>query len=150
MKVKIKIPEGKRAEWKNGVLTLVEDESKGIRGRVRTLDDAIDILGKDHPMVLDYYGICGGTNAPDIRAYAKLRVIVAALNEGWKPTFDEGKIRYYPWFVVADGGVAYADAYYTSSDACSHAGSRLVLKTRELAVYVGKRFVDIWRDYLLG
>ena len=37
----------------------------------------------------------------------------------------------------------------TSSDADMHIGSRLCLKTRELAVYCGKQFIDIWADFLL-
>ena len=35
---------------------------------------------------------------PDILAYLKLRIIVQALNEGWKPKFTEGEVRYHPWF----------------------------------------------------
>ena len=33
----------------------------------------------------------------DIMAYAALRVIVEALNEGWKPQFTKGEWRWYAW-----------------------------------------------------
>lgn len=151
MEVKIEVPEGMRAEWKNGVLTLVDDRPKDIRERVKTLEDAIDILGKDHPVVLDYYGICIGTDAPDIRAYAKLRVIVTALNEGWKPILgDEHEPHYVPYFVrTNDGKNIVFDGVGRECEPISYC-SQFYFKTKELAEYCGKQFVDIWRDYLLG
>lgn len=34
----------------------------------------------------------------DLVAFLRLRIITAALNDGWHPTFDENEYRYYPWF----------------------------------------------------
>ncbi|MBQ8969211.1 MAG: hypothetical protein IJ064_05725 [Bacteroidaceae bacterium] len=74
-----------------------------ITERVKTFDDAVNILGVEHPMVTMYKAI---TNLPDrtnddkhIIAYAKLCIITAALNEGWEPQFTEDEYRYFPWFV---------------------------------------------------
>lgn len=111
-------------------------------------------------------------------AYARLVIIAEALNEGWRPKFDGDECRYYPWFYIytkqeyeeldedekiecrvvgrssssadAGGGVACADAYGASSYSDTDGGSRLAFKTRELAEYCGKRFIDIWERYLFA
>ena len=47
-----------------------------------------------------YYDLEEYKNTKDIIAFAKLRVIVEALNEGWNPTFSESEYRYYLWFRI--------------------------------------------------
>lgn len=177
-KIEIEIPEGKKAEWVDGVLTLVDEKPQDIKERVKTFDDAVAILGNDNQAVIDYYAIADKTCAEDILAFAKLRVIIEALNEGWKPKFDGDEYRYYPWFYIytkeeyeeldedkkkachvvgrsvsyshAIGGLVYAYADFASSVSYSYNGSQLAFKTRELGEYCGKQFIDIWCDYLFG
>ena len=113
---------------------------------------------------------------PDILAYFKLRIIVQALNEGWNPQFTTEEWRYYPWFwlyteqeiedmdedekndrrmmntgdyVTDYAGFAPAASGNVPSDTSANIGSRLCLKTPELATYCGKQFIGIWADYLL-
>ena len=176
-KLEIEVPNGKKAEWVNGVLTLVEDKPQNIMERVQTFEDACNELGKDHPLVLQYTAIDeslfpGEEQVGDLIAYLKLRIIAAALNEGWEPKFTQDEYRYFPWFYfyteeeisrmddegrrsifrlpsTADyGGVAYAVAPYVSSYTYSSSGSRLAFKNSELAKYSGKQFIDIWADYI--
>lgn len=177
-KVEIEIPEGKKAEWVNGVLTLVDDTPKDIKERVKTFEDAVMILGNDNQAVIDYLAISETDCSNDILAFAKLRVIAAALNEGWEPTFDSDECRYYPWFyiytkekyeelvkdeetlcrvplrsngnAVAFGGLVFACAHYAGSNSFSVRGVRLAFKTKELAEYCGKQFIDIWADFLFA
>lgn len=150
---------------------------KDITEQVRTFEDAVAILGNDNQAVVDYYAITNVTCTKDILAFAKLRIIAGALNEGWKPTFEEKEYRYYPWFciytkeeykklnenkkkasrvvgrsdgsAIAIGGVGFANANVASSYSSTNCGSRLVFKSMELAEYCGKQFIDIWADYLL-
>ena len=61
-KIEIEIPDGKRAEWVNGVLTLVEDTSKDVRDRIKTFEDACAELGDEHPLVTQYMLISGAHN----------------------------------------------------------------------------------------
>ena len=145
-----------------------------IRERVKTFDDAVVILGNDNQAVIDYFAISDANCSDDILAYAKLRVITEALNEGWNPTFDEDEYRFYVWFYIctkaeydrlnkdkkeecrivgrssAGGGFAYAPPYCSSSGSHTGFGSRLAFKTRELAEYCGKQFIDIWADFLFS
>ena len=151
---------------------------KDITERVKTFDDAVAILGHFNQAVVDYHALCNATCTKDIIAFAKLRVIAEALNEGWRPTFSKGENRYYLWFCIytkeefdklyeyyknrcsvvgrscgnsnAVGRFVYASVYDASSSSYAHPGSWLVFKTRELAEYCGNQFIDIWADYLFA
>lgn len=155
-------------------------QPQDIKERVKTFEDACNELGDKHPLVSQYYRAFAAFNCEvmtkELFAYLKLRIICAALNEGWKPTFDKEEHRYYPWFyictkeeyeefdedekkkcrvvccssnhLVADGGLIYVSVYNSFSYSHTHLGSRLAFKTRELAEYCGKQFIDIWADFL--
>lgn len=112
----------------------------------------------------------------DIIAYLKARVIVAALNEGWVPEYTEEEERWYPWYrlytqeevddmseeqkeeigLLAWGGSAYDGSYcglgYVSSNlafaySSSSFGGRLAFKSKELAVYAGRQFIEVFADF---
>ena len=53
-KIEIEVPEGKKAEWVNGVLTLVDDNPPNVMERIKTFEDAYNELGKGHPLVVTY------------------------------------------------------------------------------------------------
>lgn len=51
-KIEIEIPEGKKAEWINGVLTVVDESQKDNRPvteRIKTFEDACEELGGRTP-----------------------------------------------------------------------------------------------------
>lgn len=148
-------------------------KSKDITGRIKTFEDACNELGIEHPFVRSYnlWKNYGEYNQPDVDAYFKLRIIAAALNEGWEPQFTEDEWRYFPWFALytqkeideeqksrvvcrsvssasAGGGVAYASTSSDSSATGASIGSRLAFKSRELAKYAGEQFIEIWADYV--
>ena len=64
-------------------------KSKDITERIKTFEDACNELGIEHPFVRSYnlWMNYGAYNQPDVDAYLKLRIIAAALNEGWEPQF---------------------------------------------------------------
>lgn len=107
-KMKIEIPDGKRAKWINGVLTLVDEpkeDDRPVTERIKTFEDACSELGEDNILVQAYrtaeFNTSGNQkDLSDVVAYFKLRIIAEALNEGWKPTFDKDEWRHYPWFYV--------------------------------------------------
>lgn len=157
-------------------------QPKDIKERVKTFEDACKELGDNHPFVLQYNTLRdsggNGIDVADIAAYIKLRIITAALNEGWKPKFDSDECRYYPWFRIytkeeyeelvmdeetlcrvplrssnfanAGGGLACASADVAGSYLGASYGVRLAFKTEELAEYCGKQFIDIWADFLFA
>lgn len=175
MEIRIDVPAGKKAEWVNGVLTLVDEtpkDNRPVTERVKTFEDAVRELGEEHPLVKEWH--LGDGLSADLEAYLKLRIIVAALNEGWKPKFTTDEYRYFPWFVLYTeeeynnlsdedksrvvrrssfysdtfGGVAYVNAGNDSSYAYSYYGSRLAFKNSDLANYAGKQFIEIYADFV--
>ena len=145
--------------------------------RVKTFQDAVNELGDDNSFVKQYnmlYSEFGATMDADIIAYLKLRIIAAALNEGWEPKFTKDEWRYYPYFYVLTkeeyehlkdedkkrcvgragsyansyGGLVYSDADNASSNLVANNGVRLAFRTKELAQYAGKQFFDIWADFV--
>ena len=155
---------------------------KDIMERVKTFEDACEVLGEEHSYVQEYRGVANNNFdfTQDFIAYLKLRIICAALNEGWKPTFSDGECRYYPWFDIypkdgyeklneddkkkcrvvgrssydsyayALGFVVFSSVNISTSYSYSYHGSQIIFKTRELAEYCEKQFIDIWSDYLFG
>lgn len=126
-------------------------QSKDVTERVKTFVDAVNELGNDNSLVQQYnmlYSEFGSTLDADIIAYLKLRIITAALNEGWEPQFTENEYRYYPYFYLNAYGdlvFALADSVSAYSNTCN--GARLAFRTRELAAYAGKQFANIWADF---
>ena len=174
-KIEIEIPEGKVAEWKeiNGVTTLVltdEKDNRPVTERIKTFEDACNELGDEHPLVKEYWGVIkiNLDIKQDLISYLKLRIICAALNEGWEPQFKKEEYRYYPWFYLKmdeekkktlwlfsgssyDGaicGLASATSFAAWSKAYASISALLAVKSEELAKYFGQQFVDIWSDYV--
>lgn len=182
------IPKGKKAVWVGDTLKLVDDpeeviDNRPITERVKTFEDACNILGENHPCVIAYNAFEHDVMAAvdpkeiaDVAAYLKLRIIAAALNEGWKPEFTENEYRWYPWFYLYTqeeidemteeskkeispllwGGVAYhgsscglgcVPSYGAFASSNAYCGSRLAVKSEELAKYFGRQFIEIWADY---
>lgn len=151
-------------------------DTRPITERVKCWDDVVRELGYDPvERMLDHCERGDGFDIePDEIAYIKLKAIAKVLNEGWEPQFTTDEYRYFPWFYLytqedidemtedersrvvlrssyyadAYGGVACADAGSDSSHADTSYGSRLAFKTRELAIYAGQQFVDIWADFV--
>lgn len=93
------------------------------------------------------------------------------------PRFTKDEYRYTPWFYLynqkeidemdeedrnqlvlwgglADDGAgcglacAYSYSGWSSSDA--GIGSRLAVKSSEIAIYFGEQFKELWKDFLIG
>lgn len=120
-----------------------------ITDRVKSFEDACQVLGIS-------------TNVPEVKglprkhqkaiiANYKLIVIAEALNEGWKPNWqDSDEYKYYPWFDMSNpAGVGYSNTSNAASYTTASIGSRLCLKNRELAIYFGQTFTDLFNDSLL-
>ena len=177
-KVEIEIPVGKVAKWVDGVLTLVDEKPQDVTERIKTFADACRELGSDHPFVKAYDGYVShihqhDMNDYDLVAYLQLRIITAALNEGWEPQFTKGERRWYFWYdlitkeqydklsaedrsrVVGRGGnganagcgLVFSLAGNASSSSSTDYGSRLAFKSEKLAAYAGRQFAEIYADF---
>lgn len=158
-----------------------EKDNRPVTERIKTFEDACKELGNDHPMVLAYQN----TNLRDpevaednrdIIAYLKLRIVTAALNEGWEPQFTQDEWRWFPWFTLWTddeleekseewkeshslidfydfkgewAGFAFAYSLFAPSGTNACIGSRLCYQSEALAVYSGRQFADLWADLYL-
>lgn len=115
-----------------------------VTDRVKTFEDACAELGLQVPSFID----SDSNDGKSIIAYQKLITIARALNEGWEPDFtNSSESKYYPWFQYKSGfGFSFSDWSYSTT--YSSVGARLCFKTKELAIYAGKQFEAIYRDYL--
>lgn len=169
-------------ETKKVLATLLGEDfcvAKDIKDRVKTFEDACRELGNDHPLVIQYklYNEQMKGNfdyMEDLTSYFKLRIITAALNEGWEPQFTKDEYRWYPWYnlytqeeidrmdedekkevglLLWGGYASYGSlcglAYASSNRAWSFSsfGSRLAFKSEELATYAGKQFINIYANF---
>jgi hypothetical protein len=114
-----------------------------VTDRIKTFEDACKELGIQRDNVYCNY------DAIDESAYKKLKIIVAALNEGWIPDWTNSKqYKYYPYFDLSSGsGLVYDDCGY--GYAGSSVGSRLCLRSEDLAKYAGTQFKDIYTDFFI-
>lgn len=176
--IQIEVPANKKAEWQevNGKLTLVcvdEEDNRPVTERIKTFEDACKAVGIDAKKWLEE----NETSKMDenLLAYLKLRIIIEALNEGWKPKFDGKEYRYSPYFYnytqekvdemdeddkasllfvcypAFNGslcGLSASNAGYAFSLTDAATGYRLTLKSRKLAIYCGNQFREIWLDFL--
>ena len=157
-------------------------DNRPITERIKTFEDACAALGEDHlyvQMFRDIYDKCekaGATVNNDVVAYLKLRIITAALNQGWEPQFTQDEDRWFPWHVLWTeaelaekseewkrdrcltamqyhrggwAGLAFARSSGAPSHASAYFGSRLCFKSDTLAEYAGKQFIDLWMDFYL-
>ena len=118
---------------------------KDIKQRVTCLDDALRELGKDK---LDFEASCVGLSEDEV-AYKMLKVIAAALNEGWTPDWsNEEWDKWHPWFDMDASSSAGRFSFYDSDNlrSNSYVGSRLCFKSEELADYAGTQFLELYRE----
>lgn len=149
-----------------------EKDNRPVTERIKTFEDACREIGVAPEEYENKFA-----NAPaDVIAFLKLRVITAALNEGWEPKFTEDEWRWYPWFCLwtdeelsekSDewkkehvlksfdnyqgewAGFAYALSPDAPSNTFAYIGSRLCYKSETLADYSGRQFADLWADFYL-
>lgn len=158
-------------------------DNRSITERVKTFEDACRELGANNPLVRQFKDLQDemetmeiDEGGEDLTAYLKLRIICAALNEGWEPQFTEDEYRWYPWhflwteaelaekddewkqrkalidtgdYVTDSAGFAYANSDDVASGANAGIGSRLCLKSEALSDYCGTQFIRLWADFKL-
>ena len=160
----------------------VEVDNRPITERIKSFEDALnelearavkgDALAKS--LYDDWHNVT--TDSDDLIAFLQLRIVCAALNEGWEPKHTEDEVRYYPWhwlytqdeldnmqeeekirrcmlptgeYQTEYAGFCYAFSDGAPSNAHAVLGSRLCLRSEQLAVYCGKQFIKLWADFKL-
>jgi hypothetical protein len=138
-----------------------EQEYTDICERVKSYADACAVLGVGK---MDEKAMKACSFRPDEIARRKLETITEALNEGWRPDWNNtGEPKYYPWFYIKPGagkdaegkpngagaGLAGASAGYAASFTRANFGSRLCFHEPRTAAYAGDTFRDLYAQILV-
>lgn len=138
-----------------------EQDYTDIRDRVKSYADACNVLGIAE---MDEKAMKASGFRPDEIARRKLETITEALNEGWRPDWNNtDEWKYYPWFYIKPGqgkdpdgkpsgayaGLSCANTAYSASSTNANIGSRLCFHDREKAAYAGDTFRDLYAQILV-
>ena len=114
-----------------------------ITDRVKTYGDALKVLDRIDFSHENLY--------PREIARRKLEIIIEALNEGWKPDWEDySQKKWYPYFYWSDAGLVCTHAYYSPTRVYASFGGHLICKSEEIADYVGQQFLDLYKEMFLG
>lgn len=149
---------------------------KNVMDRVKTFEDACIETGTD----IKAFNEMIKNLDEHVVTYMKLSIIIKALNEDDKfPYFTKEECRYYPYFwlytkdeyekmstksretfsrvlfrlydvAYSNGRVADTYVLLDASGTSYNVGARLVFRTRELALYAGKQFIDLYVKHIFG
>ena len=99
----------------------------------------------------------------DVQAFMLLRLIRKALNPTWIPNWaDTDEYKYFPYFSIeipaGVGSASYGSflgvsCLYSNGVASSSRasyGGALASENREIAIWFGEHFAEIWKGYLLA
>lgn len=142
-------------------LNSIESEAKSLRkiieakekvtDRIKTFEDACQDQEVDPFTILPYKNPKGNHELA-ANAFIKLRIIAAALNEGWKPDFlNSNESKYWPYFKANKAtcsGFGFSNAHFGNWYSRTSVGSRLCFKSSDLAMYAGTQFESIYNDFL--
>lgn len=130
-----------------------EEDYEEITDRVKTYEDACKVLGVEP--INEQNAKAQGFRSDEI-ARRKLETIAAALNEGWKPDWNNtDQYKYYPYFYIqenangARAGLSYASTAITATYTTASFGSRLCFYASRLARYAGNQFTDLYEQILI-
>lgn len=131
-----------------------EEDYEEITDRVKTYEDACKVLGVEP---INEQNAKAQGFRPDEIARRKLETIAAALNEGWKPDWNNtDQYKYYPYFYIQENakgkgsaGLSCALANSAASNTSAYIGSRLCFYASRLARYSGNQFTDLYEQILI-
>ena len=131
-----------------------EQEYEEITDRVKSYADACKVLGIE-PM--NEQNMKAQGFRPDEVARRKLETITEALNEGWKPDWNNtDQCKYYPYFFIrenakAEGtaGLSYASTNNSATSTYANVGSRLCFHDSDTARYAGNTFTELYEQILI-
>lgn len=131
-----------------------EEDYEEITDRVKTYEDACKVLGVEP---INEQNAKAQGFRPDEIARRKLETIAAALNEGWKPDWNNtDQYKYYPYFYIQENakgkgsaGLSCANTHSAATVTVASLGSRLCFYASRLARYAGNQFTDLYEQILI-
>lgn len=123
--------------------------SKSKEKLVASFEEACESQGLD-PLQLPIVDHLLIEHQRSVVAFYKLSIINGVLNGDWRANWqDYNEYKYYPWFFMDKDGSGFSFAYFGFASDTSTVGSRLVFRTRSLAEYAGKQFLDLYKEWMI-
>lgn len=117
--------------------------------KIASYEDACRVLNIQ-PINEEVFNIFPKEDQRSMLAYHKLTVITRALNNGWKPNWDDqNEWKYYPLFRYVNAGLSCASSDNAAAHAAAAIGSRLCFYALRLARYAGNQFTDLYEQILI-
>ena len=115
--------------------------NKGVKDKIKSFKDALNFYG------LNASDVYSSSDTKDEIAFKKLKLIIKALNEGWKPEWtNHNEYKYWNYFQYDKNGVfSFYDCYYYTGTA--YVPSALYLKSRDLALYAVEIGFEEYKDF---
>ena len=116
-----------------------------IKERIKSIEDAINELGEnnDEVILLRALELAGINN--HILYTQWLVVITSALNEGWEPDWGNHQWdKWYNWFNMPSKNGRFSFADSDNRRSCSTCAARLCFKSKDLAEYAAKQFLEVY------
>lgn len=111
------------------------------------VNDFSDVLEYHNINETDFNIKCSGLTNDEV-AYRKIKLIVAAYNDGWKPDWNDSyEYKYYPWVLLGDTDSGFFLHFVDNVLVSSGVGSHLVFKEREHAEDAFRKFTAIYKDF---
>lgn len=119
---------------------------KNVQDRIKSIDDAVQELGEDDPEVQELFKLQEAGITSHVLYTQMLVVITKALNEGWTPDWSSCMDKWFIWFNMSSSS-AGRFSFFNSANQYSYSdcGSRLCFKSRELAEYAAKQFLQVYK-----
>lgn len=139
-KITINVPEGYEIDQEKSTCLeiILREIPKKITDRVKTVDDAIALVGGESCLdvkVLRALETTGDDKAVKLQQW---KIIIKALNEGWVPDWNnDNEQKWYPWFRLKGG---FSLHYVYDDCSFSNVPPPFVFKTKELLLYATSQF----------
>lgn len=147
--LKIEIPEGYEIDQSKSTFEKIVFRQiiKNITEKIKTIDDAINHLGENDEEVVQLRKLESVKGLSEAILNNQIAVIIVkALNDGWVANWNDSKeYKYYPWFYLGNN-FRYPDFNVWCTG--SGTSSRLCLKNKELAIYAGKQFTEVYKKFM--
>lgn len=128
---------------------------------IKTFEDACARLYTYDPFMIDLRNSIGSSK--EVEAYLKLRIICRALNGNELVSYNKDEKRFNPMFTILKFEEAASDrtiklsngkhftcvAAQTTSAFINSTPFPLSFKSYDLALYCGRQFLELWKDYLI-
>lgn len=143
---------------------------------LQAIIDAKDENANDYTNLETLADVCKKTNVPlkellgmklskglsrfqkNLHGCLKLFVVTEAINmdgdEKWEPDWNSSDSKYFVWVRIKEdsskkSGFGFASSHFVYYDDYAAAGSRLLFRDRERALYAIKTFPDVYKEFIL-